>query len=142
MSDRTAQFFENLAKRGHEPLLEKMQGTMRFDLRENGHTDRWVVAVDKGDISIAHKGGPADCTLRADKSLFNRMTTGEVNATAAVLRGALDVEGESEFLVLFQRLQTMFDHEAGGDGGAAVLPAERVGSHALPGGARRCGDRG
>jgi putative sterol carrier protein len=46
----------------------------------------------------------ADCTIRATKQVFDGVAGGEVNATAAVLRGALVVEGDPELLTLFQRL--------------------------------------
>ena len=59
MRDPTTQFFDGLADRGHERLLEKTQGTLRFELRRNGHTDRWLLTVDNGDVAVSRKGGPA-----------------------------------------------------------------------------------
>ena len=53
---------------------------------------------------MARGGGPADCVLRADRKLFARMASGKVNAMAAVLRGAVTIEGDPRLLVLFQRL--------------------------------------
>ena len=40
MADATADFFEALVERGHEPLLETATGTVRFDLRDGKKTDR------------------------------------------------------------------------------------------------------
>ena len=59
------EFFEELGQREHEPLLEKVTGRVRFDLVDAGRPDRWLVSVDKGDTTVLHKGGPADCTVRA-----------------------------------------------------------------------------
>jgi putative sterol carrier protein len=42
--------------------------------------------------------------MRADRKLFGRMASGKVNAFAAVLRGAITIEGDPRLLVLFQRL--------------------------------------
>ena len=100
----TAEFFDGLAQRGHEPLLERATGTVRFDLVENGRDERWLVAVDKGDIVVSHRDGTADCTLRASRRLFEGVATGEVNAMAAVMRGAIQVDGDWHLLVLFQRV--------------------------------------
>jgi putative sterol carrier protein len=104
MTDATADFFNGLAERGHEPLLEKAKGTMRFDLVDGKKTERWLVAVDKGDVTVSHKNVGADCTLRTDKASFEEMAGGKMNATAAVLRGELAVEGDWELMVVFQRL--------------------------------------
>jgi putative sterol carrier protein len=104
MADATAEFFDGLARRGHEAMLEKTSGTMRVELVNGKRTERWLVAVDQGDISVSHKNVAADFTLRADKAVFNRIAAGEMNATAAVLRGELALEGDWELMVRFQRL--------------------------------------
>jgi putative sterol carrier protein len=103
MSD-TTEYFQELGRRGHEPLLAKVQGTVRFDLVEGDRTDRWLVAIDKGDVSVSHEEGSADCTIRADKAFFEGMTRGEENAMAAVLRGALVCAGDVELLLAIQRI--------------------------------------
>jgi putative sterol carrier protein len=102
--DGIVQFFQKLGRREHEPLLAKVTGRVRFDLVEGGHTDRWLVTVDKGDTAVSHKGGPAECTIRAERALFERLCRGEENAVAAVLRGALVCRGEVELLFAIQRI--------------------------------------
>jgi putative sterol carrier protein len=104
MTDVTAEFFEGLTRRGHEPMLEKTSGTMRVELVNGKRTERWLVAVDRGDVSVSHKNVAPDFTLRADKAVFNKIAAGEMNATAAVLRGELELEGDWELMVRFQRL--------------------------------------
>jgi putative sterol carrier protein len=102
--DATREFFDGLARRGYEPLLEKATGRVRFDLTRNGRTERWHLTIDKGDVTVSRKNEPADCVVRVDRSLFERIATGEVNAFAAVLRGEAAVEGDPRLLVLCQRL--------------------------------------
>jgi putative sterol carrier protein len=104
MSDEVAAFFDELGRRGHEPLLAKVMGRVRFDLVDGGRTDRWLVAVDKGDITARREGGQADCAIRADRALFERLCRGEENAMAAVLRGALVCTGDVELLYAIQRI--------------------------------------
>jgi putative sterol carrier protein len=99
----TEELFEGLKQRGHEPLLEQAQGTLRFEL-ENGQPRRWFVEVDKGDVVVSHANRKADATVHADAQLFDRIVRGEVNAMAAVLRGAVTVDGDPQLLMLFQRL--------------------------------------
>ena len=102
--DATTEFFEELGSRGHEPLLEKATGTIRFDLSNGKRKARWLVTVKKGDVTVSHANARADCVTRADQGLFEQIVTGEENAMAAVLRGAISVEGRPELLVYFQRL--------------------------------------
>ncbi len=104
MTDATTEFFEELDRRDHEPLLAKVSATARFELSHDGATDHWLVAVDRGNLTVSHHDGPADLMLRTERKLFDGMATGQVNAVAALLRGALVVEGDWELMVLIQRL--------------------------------------
>src|SRR5262245_49453330 len=104
MADATSDFFDELSRRGHEPLLEKVKATIRFDLARNGRTERWLVAVDHGDIAVSRRNAKADIVLRADAKVFDGLATGEVNSMAALLRGEIGVEGDPGAIVLFRRL--------------------------------------
>jgi putative sterol carrier protein len=104
MADATTRFFDDLGARGHEPLLEKATGTLRFDLAQGTRIDRWFVTVKKGDVAVSRKASAADLIVRADRALFDKVASGRQNAFAAVLRGAVTVEGHPQLLVLFQRL--------------------------------------
>jgi len=104
MTDSTAEFFQELGGRGHEPLLEKATGIVRFDLVDGKRTERWLVTLDRGDVSVSRKNAAADCIVRADRTLFDAMARGDVDGMAAYLRGELTLEGDPELLVLIQRV--------------------------------------
>jgi putative sterol carrier protein len=104
VTDATAEFFGALAERGHVPLLERAKGTVRFELAHGKRVDRWLLVVDKGDLAVSRRNARAECTFRADKALFDRIADGKVNATAAVLRGAVVIDGNMELLVQLQKL--------------------------------------
>jgi putative sterol carrier protein len=104
MADATADFFEDLGRRGHEPLLEKATGSVRVDLADGKHLEHWLVVIDKGDIAVSRKQARADLVVRADKALFDKVAKGRENAFAAVLRGAVGIEGKVQLMMLFQRL--------------------------------------
>ena len=67
-SDLTAAFFDELGSRGHEPLLRKVTGSARFDVVAGERTERWLLAIDKGDIRVSRGNAPADSVLRANKA--------------------------------------------------------------------------
>ena len=104
MIDPTGEFFDELGRREHEPMLRKATGTLRFDLVDGPSTEHWFVAVKKGDVSVSRANNKADCILTTDRPLFDAIVRGEKNAMAAVLRGEIRVEGDPELLVLFQRV--------------------------------------
>lgn len=104
MADAIAAFFEGLRARGYEPLFRRGNGTIRFDLHQKGKTDRWLVSMSRGTVVVRHGGRTADCVVAADRSLFAKIVRGRVNAMAAVLRGAVTIDGDPSLLTQFQRL--------------------------------------
>ena len=104
MSDSATDFFHALGKRGHEPLWGKVTGTVRFDLTDGGRTETWLVSIDKGDVTAERGNGPADCTIGADRALFDEICRGRENTMAAVLRGAISCAGDVEMLFAVQRV--------------------------------------
>jgi ubiquinone biosynthesis protein UbiJ len=104
MTDPTAEFFTQLGKRGHDPMLRRATGSLRFDLADRTSKATWSVALRRGDVSVSRSKGDADCIVAAKRPLFDAVVRGETNAMAAVLRGEISVEGDSELLVLFQRV--------------------------------------
>ncbi|HEY3008219.1 MAG TPA: SCP2 sterol-binding domain-containing protein [Micromonosporaceae bacterium] len=104
MPSATEGFFADLASRPDEPLLRAATGTIRIDLHRPGGTDRWFITIERGAVTVAKRGRAADCRVRIDAELFDRIASGETNALAALLRGQLAVEGDLELLMMFQRL--------------------------------------
>ena len=104
MTDAADKLFERLGAAEALPILKRANGTMLFELTGGKRSERWRIIVDRGEVAVARGGGEADCVLRTDRKLFARMAAGKVNAFAAVLRGAVTIEGDPRLLVLFQRL--------------------------------------
>jgi putative sterol carrier protein len=100
----TEAFFERVAETDYEPLLARIKGTLRFDLDESGTIEHWFVSVDRGRVSVSHRNAAADAVLEADRSMFEQVLDGRINAMAAVLRGAIVPKGDLGLLISFQRL--------------------------------------
>ena len=105
MIDVTEEFFERIVG-AEDPALRKATGTVRFELTRDGDTEHWLVVIDKGMVRAfrAPEAIECDSVLRAQKSLFEEITRGEVNTTTAMLRGVVSAEGDLELLYLFHRL--------------------------------------
>jgi len=103
-SDAIAEFFAELDRRGHEPLLEYARGSARFDVTDGKQTDRWLLTIEKGDLAVSRKNAAADCVVRVDRAAFERAVKGKFNLMAAALRGEFTIGGDLRLLVLLQRL--------------------------------------
>ena len=93
MSDPTAMFFDELAGRGHDQRVERATGTIRIEAGKGARARGWNVELSKGDIAVSQKRAAADCTVRADEATTAGILTGRINPTAALLRGAVELEG-------------------------------------------------
>jgi putative sterol carrier protein len=103
MTEPTREFFTRLAEQ-HQPMLESMTGTVRFDIADGERTEHWYLRIHKGDVAVSHEDGEADCVLSADIGTFDELLSGRMNAMAAVLRGAVGMEGKVVLLTALQRL--------------------------------------
>ncbi|HEX5015127.1 MAG TPA: SCP2 sterol-binding domain-containing protein [Candidatus Limnocylindrales bacterium] len=104
MAGDTEAFFARLAGLGHEPMLGRTTATVRVDLANGRGTDHWVVSIKRGNLAVARSGGPADLVIVCDRTTFDELAAGRLNAMATALRGAIQFEGDPSLLVRFQRL--------------------------------------
>ena len=104
MTEGTAEFFEQLAAQGPNPLLEKARGTVRLEIVEGKRVDPVLLRIDRGEIDVSSGGGPADLTLRADRPTFDGIARGTTNPVTAIMRGAMTIDGDWGLAVLLQRV--------------------------------------
>ncbi|MFC8848399.1 MULTISPECIES: SCP2 sterol-binding domain-containing protein [unclassified Micromonospora] len=104
MLEATTGFFEDLDRRGYEPLLVKTSGTIRFDLHEGPQTTHWLVAVDRGRMSVSREDREADTVVNTSPTLFEDLAAGREHGIAAILRGDITVSGDARLLVQLERL--------------------------------------
>ena len=102
--DAVTAFFEDLGSRGYEPLLRNVSGTVRFDLVSGKVTERWLVAIRKGNLAVSRKNVAADTTMRLSRTLFEAVVSGETNLLSAMLRGEVVLEGDYRLMIMVRRL--------------------------------------
>ena len=105
-ASRSTEFFDELARRGHEPMLERVKAAIRFEITHDGAagTVTRLVTIDHGDLHISTDRTDADATITCSASELDDLVTGRTSAVASLLRGALAARGDLELLVLAQRL--------------------------------------
>lgn len=103
VSDPVSRFFAELAQPGHLATFEGESATLRFDVVEGQHADRWYVTVVNGGVSVTRRGSPADVVVRIRRPDIEAILTGRLNAQAALLRGLMTFEGNVAALMMFQR---------------------------------------
>jgi hypothetical protein len=104
MSDPIEDFFGGLAKRGYEPLLQHVIGSIRFDLENGDETDHWWVGMDRGKVTVLHEDRVAKSISRQDRATMVDAILGRRNPMTTFLRGDSGYSGEGEPLVIFTRL--------------------------------------
>lgn len=92
MEDVVESFFEELSRRGHDPLLARVGGTGKFEVVDGDRTDHWLVNVQGGYIAVSRGEGEGDFVMRADRPAFERLVEGDLSSLAAFVRGTLHLE--------------------------------------------------
>ncbi|NES28919.1 sterol-binding protein [Micromonospora terminaliae] len=104
MDMTTTRFFEELDRRGFEPLLAKTSGTLRFDLHEGPQTTHWLLEIDRGNLRVRQEDQEADTVVGVEPRLFGQLVSGEENTIAALLRGDMTVAGDLRLVLQIERL--------------------------------------
>ncbi|MER5334311.1 SCP2 sterol-binding domain-containing protein [Micromonospora sp. NPDC002717] len=104
MSEATRTFFEALERHGHERLLKKTDGTIRFDLERGREVDHWFVEIRGGAVRVSQQNRDADIAIRSDNDFFDRMARGEAKPLPAWLRNDITFEGQFRLIILLERL--------------------------------------
>jgi alkyl sulfatase BDS1-like metallo-beta-lactamase superfamily hydrolase len=103
--DAVTAFFEDLGSRGYDPLLRSVSATVRFDLMSGKKTtERWLLTIEKGDLSVSHRNIRADAVIQLSRDLFERVARGETTLLPAMLRGEVVLEGDYKLMIMIRRL--------------------------------------
>ncbi len=101
MADSTREFFEGLESRVDPAKTAGMTNSYLFDIEGAG---TWKVDVDDGKVAVSEGGGDADTTITASEETFQKIASGEQNATAAYMTGKLKIKGDMGAAMKLQKL--------------------------------------
>jgi len=98
----TAQeFFAALPSRVTPDRIEGMNNTYVFDIEGAGV---WSVAVADGAVTVTEGTSDADCTFSASEETFEKIASGEQNATTAYMTGKLKIKGDMGAAMKLQKI--------------------------------------
>jgi putative sterol carrier protein len=101
MAETTRDFFEGLPARADASKLAGMNNSYSFDIENAG---KWLVTIADGAVSVRDGEGEADCTISATEENFQRILSGEQNATSAYMTGKLKIKGDMGAAMKLQKL--------------------------------------
>jgi putative sterol carrier protein len=101
MAASTREFFETLESRVDPSKTAGMTNSYLFDIDGAG---QWKVDVDDGKVTVTEGAGDADTTLSASEETFQKIASGEQNATAAYMTGKLKIKGDMGAAMKLQKL--------------------------------------
>jgi putative sterol carrier protein len=101
MAESAREFFESLPARADASKIGGVNNTYLFDIEGTG---MWLVTVEDGTISVREGNGEADCTISATEENFQRILSGEQNATSAYMMGKLKIKGDMGAAMKLQKL--------------------------------------
>jgi predicted lipid carrier protein YhbT len=100
MTDIVVSFFTDIAKRGYEPLLHSVSGSIRWDMEE----DSWYVIMTNGKLQVSKNRQDADTICKVNKEDFEHMVLGTQNPLTLFLQMKMQCQGTLGLLYMFQRL--------------------------------------
>ena len=101
MAESTRDFFEGLPARADQSKLAGMNNSYLFDVDGSG---KWLVTISDGTVSVREGEGEADCTISATEENFQKILSGEQNATSAYMTGKLKIKGDMGAAMKLQKL--------------------------------------
>ena len=94
-------FFDTLETRVDRSKTAGMNNSYLFDIDGAG---QWKVDVQDGDVKVTEGPEDADVTISTSEETFDKIVTGEQNATSAYMTGKLKVKGDMGAAMKLQKL--------------------------------------
>ena len=97
----TKEFFDTLESRVDASKTAGMNNSYLFDIEGAG---KWKVDVQDGSVKVTPDAEDADVTITTSEETFEKITSGEQNATSAYMTGKLKVKGDMGAAMKLQKL--------------------------------------
>ena len=95
------EFFDTLETRVDQSKTAGMNNSYVFDIDGAG---KWKVDVQDGKVQVTEGGEEGDVTITTSEETFEKIVSGEQNATSAYMTGKLKVKGDMGAAMKLQKL--------------------------------------
>ena len=95
------EFFDTLPTRIDPSKTAGMNNSYLFDIDGAG---KWKVDVEDGNVKVMEGAQDADVTIATSEETFDKIVSGEQNATSAYMTGKLKVKGDMGAAMKLQKL--------------------------------------
>ena len=95
------EFFETLESRVDQSKTAGMNNSYLFDIDGAG---KWKVDVQDGSVKVTEDAEDGDVTITTTEETFEKIVSGEQNATSAYMTGKLKVKGDMGAAMKLQKL--------------------------------------
>jgi putative sterol carrier protein len=95
------EFFETLESRVDRSKTAGMNSSYLFDIDGAG---KWRVDVHDGNVKVTENADDADVTITTSEDTFEKIVSGDQNATSAYMTGKLKVKGDMGAAMKLQKL--------------------------------------
>jgi putative sterol carrier protein len=95
------EFFDTLESRIDESKTAGMNNSYIFDIDGAG---KWKVDVQDGKVQVTEDAEDGDVTITTSAETFDKIVSGEQNATSAYMTGKLKVKGDMGAAMKLQKL--------------------------------------
>ncbi len=95
------EFFDTLPTRIDPSKTAGMNNSYLFDIDGAG---TWKVDVQDGSVKVTEGTDDADVTITTSEETFEKIVSGEQNATSAYMTGKLKVKGDMGAAMKLQKL--------------------------------------
>jgi putative sterol carrier protein len=95
------EFFDTLESRLDQSKTAGMNNSYLFEIDGAG---TWKVDVEDGSVKVTEGTADADVTITTSEETFEKIVSGEQNATSAYMTGKLKVKGDMGAAMKLQKL--------------------------------------
>ncbi|MFG2103714.1 SCP2 sterol-binding domain-containing protein [Micromonospora echinaurantiaca] len=104
MTVSAVEYLRRLEPGRRSDLPDAIAGTVRLDMREDGRTEHWYLAIADQQVRVSRSSDDAELVLRANREVFDQIAGGQLHPAEALMRNEVTVQGDVRLFMLLRRI--------------------------------------